>query len=118
FVRLGPDRFGIRVRDGLRRVRCDATRRRGRAPHLATAEATGRCRHLTAAYVRRSARHGVTDANRSPRLTNCASEPWFGGAEGDRTPDLLSAIQALSQLSYSPRTGCAGSGAAAPLRAS
>src|SRR5712692_3734720 len=24
------------------------------------------------------------------------------GAEGDRTPDLLSAIQALSQLSYSP----------------
>jgi hypothetical protein len=29
---------------------------------------------------------------------------WFGGAEGDRTPDLLSAIQALSQLSYSPKT--------------
>ena len=25
------------------------------------------------------------------------------GAGGDRTPDLLSAIQALSQLSYSPR---------------
>jgi hypothetical protein len=30
----------------------------------------------------------------------------------------LSAIQALYQLSYSPRTGCAGSRAAAPLRAS
>ncbi len=26
----------------------------------------------------------------------------FGGAEGDRTPDLLNAIQALSQLSYNP----------------
>ena len=26
-----------------------------------------------------------------------------GGAEGNRTPDLLNAIQALSQLSYSPR---------------
>ena len=26
----------------------------------------------------------------------------FGGAEGDRTPDLMSAIHALSQLSYSP----------------
>src|SRR5689334_3358532 len=26
----------------------------------------------------------------------------FGGAEGDRTPDLLNAIQALSQLSYGP----------------
>ena len=25
-----------------------------------------------------------------------------GGAEGARTPDLLNAIQALSQLSYSP----------------
>ena len=27
----------------------------------------------------------------------------FHGAEGDRTPDLCSAIAALSQLSYSPR---------------
>src|SRR5262249_12393851 len=27
-----------------------------------------------------------------------------GGAEGDRTPDLLTASQALSQLSYSPAT--------------
>ena len=26
------------------------------------------------------------------------------GAEGDRTPDLCSAIAALSQLSYSPAT--------------
>ena len=26
------------------------------------------------------------------------------GAEGDRTPDLVNAIHALSQLSYSPRT--------------
>jgi hypothetical protein len=28
----------------------------------------------------------------------------FRGAEGDRTPDLVNAIHALSQLSYSP--GC------------
>ena len=27
---------------------------------------------------------------------------WIGGAKGDRTPDLLNAIQALSQLSYNP----------------
>ena len=26
-----------------------------------------------------------------------------GGDEGDRTPDLLNAIQALSQLSYAPK---------------
>jgi hypothetical protein len=26
----------------------------------------------------------------------------FGGARGSRTPDLLNAIQALSQLSYGP----------------
>jgi hypothetical protein len=29
----------------------------------------------------------------------------FGGAEGNRTLDLLNAIQALSQLSYGPTTG-------------
>ena len=34
------------------------------------------------------------------------------GAEGDRTPDLMSAIHALSQLSYSPDDGCAAIGAA------
>jgi hypothetical protein len=28
--------------------------------------------------------------------------PAYHGAEGDRTPDLCSAIAALSQLSYSP----------------
>ena len=31
---------------------------------------------------------------------------WQNGAEGIRTPDLLHAMQALSQLSYSPETGC------------
>ena len=30
----------------------------------------------------------------------------FGGAEQDRTVDLLNAIQALSQLSYSPKSDC------------
>jgi hypothetical protein len=30
---------------------------------------------------------------------------FFGGAEGNRTLDLLNAIQALSQLSYGPTTG-------------
>ncbi len=29
----------------------------------------------------------------------------FGGAEGNRTLDLLNAIQALSQLSYGPTEG-------------
>ena len=28
----------------------------------------------------------------------------FGGDEGDRTPYLLNAIQALSQMSYTPET--------------
>jgi hypothetical protein len=34
--------------------------------------------------------------------------PWcvenIGGAEGDRTPDLMTASHALSQLSYGPPT--------------
>ena len=36
--------------------------------------------------------------------TNSATraKPTVDGAEGNRTPDLLNAIQALSQLSYSP----------------
>lgn len=29
----------------------------------------------------------------------------FGGAEGDRTPDLMTASHALSQLSYGPKCG-------------
>jgi hypothetical protein len=41
------------------------------------------------------------------RSTNPQNKIWWlwlllGGAEGDRTPDLLNAIQALSQLSYGP----------------
>ncbi len=42
--------------------------------------------------------------------SNMAAELWrsrrpvpvVGGAKGSRTPDLLNAIQALSQLSYGP----------------
>jgi hypothetical protein len=37
-------------------------------------------------------------------MDSCGSR-GFGGAEGDRTPDLMSAIHALSQLSYSPASG-------------
>ena len=33
---------------------------------------------------------------------NCANVIGANGAEGSRTPDLCSAIAALSQLSYSP----------------
>ena len=35
----------------------------------------------------------------SRKIPNCVRD---GGAKGDRTPDLLNAIQALSQLSYGP----------------
>jgi hypothetical protein len=38
-------------------------------------------------------------------VTPRGSDPILpSGAEGSRTPDLLGAIQALSQLSYSPKT--------------
>jgi hypothetical protein len=33
---------------------------------------------------------------------NMLDDFFTGGAEGNRTPDLLNAIQALSQLSYGP----------------
>jgi hypothetical protein len=35
-------------------------------------------------------------------LTTAAIAEKYGGADRDRTDDLLNAIQALSQLSYSP----------------
>jgi hypothetical protein len=35
-------------------------------------------------------------------LEDAVAELNIGGAEGNRTPDLLNAIQALSQLSYGP----------------
>jgi hypothetical protein len=42
--------------------------------------------------------------------------PANSGAEGNRTPDLLNAIQALSQLSYGPITRHPPSGADSNLR--
>ena len=37
------------------------------------------------------------------KYTNFRLKCYWSGAEGDRTPDLCSAIAALSQLSYSPK---------------
>src|SRR5205814_7330404 len=37
-----------------------------------------------------------------PRTNNCSRFTASHGGEGNRTPDLLNAIQALSQLSYTP----------------
>ena len=58
--------------------------------------------------------HGQnTDNLRTERFcmtfTNCQISNLldiFGGADRDRTDDLLNAIQALSQLSYGPTIGC------------
>ena len=49
----------------------------------------------------------------SPRL-----ECLISGGEGDRTPDLVNAIHALSQLSYAPYYIVAPSGAAAARKRS
>ena len=49
-----------------------------------------------------SQRAGVSKCKSPPVRGN----PWQAdlcGAEGDRTPDLVNAIHALSQLSYSPK---------------
>ncbi len=50
------------------------------------------------------------DLNSRPSHYECAALPselrrhvGFGGARGDRTPDLLRATQALSHLSYGPK---------------
>ena len=43
-----------------------------------------------------------------------AGIPRFCGAEETRTPDFLLAKEALYQLSYGPKSGCAAFGAAKP----
>ena len=41
-----------------------------------------------------------------PSLVNQGFSGFFGGDKRDRTADLLNAIQALSQLSYTPKDKC------------
>jgi hypothetical protein len=50
-------------------------------------------------------RHPKNRARLSAGMTYYSCSPllnYYGGAEGIRTPGLISAIDALSQLSYSP----------------
>ena len=49
------------------------------------------------------------------KVPNAPAFGTFGGDEGDRTPYLLNAIQALSQVSYTPTVPRAGFRAASPL---
>ena len=54
---------------------------------------------------RRRNETGQCRSGKKRRLTQQLRKPFhfmYGGAEGDRTPDLLNAIQALSHLSYGP----------------
>ena len=47
---------------------------------------------------------GILSAYFTKKKTDCFCSPFlFGGDKGSRTPDLLNAIQALSQLSYTPK---------------
>ena len=57
-------------------------------------------------------RHDARAELGAQRIRPTGKEAGSGGAEGGRTPDLVNAIHALSQLSYSPTGpevgGCAG----------
>src|SRR5256885_16209384 len=55
---------------------------------------------------------GERDVRLALRVALAKTIHLLGGAGGIRTPDLLSAIQALSQLSYSPIGGYAANEAA------
>ena len=44
----------------------------------------------------------VDQHNKGRRFRWITTKNMYGGAKRDRTADLLNAIQALSQLSYSP----------------
>ncbi len=56
-------------------------------------------------YHKRKRRGGQGLYNKKEKTQDVTS--WvFGGDEGDRTPYLLNAIQALSQVSYTPTGVC------------
>src|ERR1700694_4541185 len=69
--------------------------------------------HLTCEALR------AFQGRRRPQVSGSSGRGTPGpcGAEGERTPDLMSAIHALSQLSYSPATGQAGCGLRSLTRA-
>ncbi len=75
----------------MMRFACALRRHAGRSTPRLSALRRGTKAHDQA---RRTGVHG------SSRLANCTEK--IGGAEGNRTPDLCSAIAALSHLSYSP----------------
>jgi hypothetical protein len=75
------------------------------------AAAPARAACVCEAFVNRSRQPTLERTNKAPAFaegqihhTLAALRLEGGGAEGDRTPDLLNAIQVLSQLSYRPKT--------------
>jgi hypothetical protein len=79
-------------------------------PGLAQYQCIGDCRGLqlgTASHAYRRAHASLRARQRyavgeDKRTRTMSRKMRPGGAEGNRTPDLLNAIQALSQLSYGP----------------
>ena len=61
-------------------------------------------------YTREVPPKTPVNAQRPRRGSDGVFEKSFGGAKGDRTPDLMAASHALSQLSYGPTSGCRLSG--------
>jgi hypothetical protein len=82
-------------------------RRRSMAPPTVGNDARRGIRTLTGLLPQDPESCASTSSAIRAGLATAAVRP-ASGAEGSRTPDLLNAIQALSQLSYSP--GSAGSG--------
>ena len=110
---LPGGRGGTRVR-GARRWGAARAARRG-AGHAGCDGAVSKSRASTRVGARGSGSDRDSDRIRTgsaaaagsgsgsvPGAGSGAAKSRRGGAEGDRTPDLLHAMQALSQLSYSP----------------
>jgi hypothetical protein len=57
---------------------------------------------LSYSRVGRILASGPTVGNQNPARFPASRLPSLNGGEGDRTPDLVNAIHALSQLSYAP----------------
>src|SRR3954447_16024657 len=96
-------------------VRADTKPNRGRVPAPVRAGNGTRTRDpnlgkvvlYQLSYSRETVRILVPDQpRRNDPMQGCARPKGASGGEGDRTPDLVNAIHALSQLSYAPAYYC------------
>ena len=105
----GKESLGSSVPGRARRSARAGTHRGPRCPWQGSSGSRSCRAHRWGTYpADRSPRYGEDAPHLMKKTKDLKSHDFrsFGGDKRDRTADLLNAIQALSQLSYTPVSGC------------